>query len=148
MMPATPVILFLAAGTLSPGLQPLAHYAGHCWSAPLSAKTVDRHCFTPVFKGKHLRDVHVVTNGGRAVYSGETIYSVEAGQIVFTYWNSLGGVGHGTVSQSGDDLVFSLVMRATPVAAPQNVETRWRRTWKGYDVSTDGDVRHFTLDDR
>ena len=141
-------LLFLVADALSPGLAPLDRYSGHCWSAPLSKDAVDRHCFTPVFDGKHLRDVHIVTSGGRPVYSGETIFSVEAGRIVFTYWNSLGGVGRGTLSLSGEDLAFVLVMRATPDAAPRTVDSSWRRTATGYDVISGGDVRHFTLDDR
>jgi hypothetical protein len=142
------IALVLAAGGLSLGLRPLEHYSGHCWSASLSNDAVDRHCFTAVFGGKHLRDRHIVTSGGRPVYSGETIYSVEAGRVVFTYWNSLGGIGRGELAVRGEDLVFSLVMRGTPDAAPQKVDSVWRRTSLGYDVVTGGDIRHFVRDDR
>ena len=141
-------MLLLAGSGLMSGLAPFQPYSGHCWSASLSPATRDRHCFAPVFGGAHLRDTHVVTKGGRAVYSGETIYSVQDGQIVFTYWNSLGGVGRGTASVSGNDVKFSLVMHATPDAAAQSVDSVWRRSAKGYDVISAGDVRHFLLDDQ
>ena len=82
-----------------PALNPLAPFVGHCWSgdAPGGAGT-DTHCFEAAYGGEHVRDRHTVKVDGKAVYAGETIYSVEQGAITFTYWNSLGGVGHGTAA--------------------------------------------------
>jgi hypothetical protein len=49
----------------------------------------------------------VVTVCGKSVYEGETIYSARGGQVIFTYWNSLGGLGTGTASLAPDLWRFS-----------------------------------------
>lgn len=130
-----------------PALQPFDAYAGHCWKTTFPDGAVDRHCFSAVFDGKHVRDAHVVSKDGRPVYAGETIYSVENGTIVFTYWNSLGGVGRGTGTATGDDIRFTLTMRATPDAAAQAMETSWHRTAAGYETTSAGLTRQFVRDD-
>ncbi|MEX2126361.1 MAG: hypothetical protein WD795_20880 [Woeseia sp.] len=80
-------------------LSPFGFLAGHCWSGEFEESgATDTHCYTWVFGGKHLRDVHVVS-GEEPDYRGETIYSVEgtSGDIIFRYWNSLGGVSDGRI---------------------------------------------------
>ncbi len=141
LLPLLSVIAWL------PALQPFDAYAGHCWKTTFPDGAVDRHCFTVVFDGKHVRDAHIVAKDGRAVYAGETIYSVEKDTIVFTYWNSLGGIGRGTAEATGNDIRFSLTMRATPNGAAQPVETFWHRTAQGYDTTSAGQIRHFVRDD-
>lgn len=141
------LMLALTPGFAQPQLEAFAPYVGHCWAADIAADTVDRHCFEAVYGGQHIRDAHSVTKDGNSVYAGETLYSVEAGRIVFTYWNSLGGVGRGSATADGPDLQFALSMRATPDAAPLAVAPLWHRTADGYDVTTDGEKRHFRLDD-
>ena len=107
------IALLILASTVAqpalaqPALNPLAPFVGHCWSgdAPGGAGT-DTHCFEAAYGGQHVRDRHTVKVDGKAVYAGETIYSVEQGADYFTYWNSLGGVGHGTAQQAGDRIAF------------------------------------------
>src|SRR4051812_38474700 len=94
-----PLLLLLApsAALAQPLLQPWAVLVGHCFvgDAPGNVGT-DKHCFDTVYGGQHVRDRHVVTAGGREVYAGETLYSAKGPQVIFTYWNSLGGLGTGT----------------------------------------------------
>lgn len=80
--------------------------AGHCWRGEIANGAVDTHCFTWVYGGKHLRDVHVVRGDGPD-YRGESIYSVdgETGGVIFRYWNSLGGVSDGRIEVRDGALV-------------------------------------------
>lgn len=143
------LVTTLAATTLAASaLAPFAPYVGHCWTAELPNGAADRHCLAPVYDGQHMRDTHVVTKDDAPIYAGETIYSDEAGEIVFTYWNSLGGVGRGVAAVDGAALHFSMTMRAMPASPPQSFETDWHRTSRGYDATTGGVTRHFRLDDR
>lgn len=128
-------------------LRPLEPYVGHCWTARMSPDTTDRHCFSAVYQGKHVRDQHVVTSKGQRGYEGESIYSSDGGRVVFIYFNSLGGVGQGTAEASNGGLSFDLSMRAWPGAEPQVFHTVWRRTADGYETVTGGEVRRFRLDD-
>jgi hypothetical protein len=110
------VLMFAAAQSLAePSLQPIAYLVGHCWSgdAPGDDGT-DTHCFEAVYGGHHVRDRHTVIVDGKEVYAGEALYSAERGAITFTYWNSMGGVGHGAASASGAELHFSGQMRPSP----------------------------------
>lgn len=86
----------------------------------------DTHCFEPMLGGAHVRDRHEVIEAGKPVYSGETVYSVDGDAIVFTYLNSLGGVGRGTVRDDGRTLRFTGSMRASPAKAPQPIDSEWR----------------------
>jgi hypothetical protein len=118
-----------------PALSPLAPFVGHCWSgdAPGGAGT-DTHCFETAFGGEHIRDRHTVQVSGKTVYAGETIYSVEQGGITFTYWNSLGGVGHGTAQQAGDRIAFQGQMRDEPSSATQPMHATWIIGAENYQV--------------
>jgi len=147
MLGALSLLLTTSNGLPRPGLDAFRPYVGHCWAAALGTNVVDRHCFSLVYGGQHVRDEHVVTKNRAPVYSGETLYSVVAGKIVFTYWNSLGGVGHGTARANGNDLRFSLNMRASPGAAVSASTVSWRKTKTGYDVLSNGNTRHFKIDD-
>jgi hypothetical protein len=140
--------MLIATTTAPPAaLAPLRDFVGHCWIAEIAEGTTDRHCFEPVYGGAHLRDRHAVMRGGQTLYAGETLYSAEAGRIGFTYWNSLGGVGHGDAAPENGVLTFRMTMRAAPDAAPQPFIVTWRRTAGGYDTATGGVTRRFRLDD-
>src|SRR4051794_2673591 len=93
-------LLVLAASPAAlaePPLQPLTALVGHCWAGPAPGNAgTDRHCFESVYGGQHVRDRHSVTVNGREVYAGESVYSAKGPQVIFTYWNSLGGLGTGT----------------------------------------------------
>ena len=121
------------AGTL---LAPLLALAGQCFVGQVAPGTRDVHCYTSVYGGQHARDVHRVTKGGRTIYQGETMYSLEGGAVTFTYLSSIGGIGRGTVEFAPGDWRFTVSMRPTPAAAPQSFATRWQ--WRGmraYSVS-------------
>lgn len=89
------------------GLKPLAFLVGSCWAGPLPKEGIDTHCFSSVYDGQFVRDVHTVTKARRP-YQGETLYHWDAAARVvkYTYWNSLGGVSTGTMNTDGDRLVF------------------------------------------
>ena len=124
------LLIFASASAQSalaqPTPGPLAPFVGHCWSgdAPGGAG-IDTHCFEAAYGGEHVRDRHNVQVAGRTVYAGEAIYSVEQGAITFTYWNSLGGVGHGTAQQAGDRITFQGQMREEPSSTPQPMHATW-----------------------
>src|SRR5439155_17344253 len=80
----------------APPLQPLALLVGHCWTGPAPGNAgIDKHCFDSIYGGQHVRDRHSVIANGEEVYAGESIYSAKGVQVIFTYWNSLGGLGTG-----------------------------------------------------
>ena len=110
-------------------LAPLLALAGQCFAGQIAPGTIDRHCFSSVYDGQHVRDVHDVTKYDRTVYQGETLYSVEGEAVSFTYLSSMGGIGRGTATLDPGDWRFALTMRATPTSAPQPFANRWR--WNG-----------------
>lgn len=120
-----PIIHMLAAAAAAAGLQPLDFLAGHCWRAEFKPGVTDTHCFEHAMAGKHLRDRHEVTGG----YAGETLYSWDgkAGHVVYTYWNSLGGVSRGTMRPVGDRLDFSDEAYTGPNGEQARIATYWRR---------------------
>ena len=104
-----------------------APLVGGCWSADITATVRDTHCFEAMYDGAHIRDRHEVRASGAVVYAGETIYSVDSEQIVFTYVNSTGGVGHGTLrSERGRNARFSGNMRGSPQSKLQPIDSEWR----------------------
>ena len=125
-----------SASFAEPPLQPLAALVGHCWAGPAPvAGGIDKHCFEAVYGGQHVRDRHVVTEGGKAVYAGESIYSAKGNQVIFTYWNSLGGLGTGTAAIAGDDWKFSGTIHATATDAEQPMIAEWKMVSEGYQVT-------------
>ena len=131
------LILALAASTpAQAALQPLSGLAGHCWrgDAPGGAG-IDTHCFEWVYGGQHLRDRHVVTASGKPVYEGEALYSADANGVTFTYWNSLGGLGRGRMTVSGDALTFSGSIHGTPTGAEESLATAWRTGPDSYTIT-------------
>ena len=135
-----PALLMLAgapalpAASLSPGLAPLERLAGWCWTGEMAPGVTDTHCFTAVFGGQHLRDVHRVEHDGKVIYQGETLYSREGDAISFTYINALGGVGHGTAEPVEGGLRFSMPMRGSPAEATQTILSRWDWREGGYQA--------------
>lgn len=117
-------------------LQPWSALVGHCWVGPAPGPNAatDKHCFETVYGGQHVRDRHVVTAGGQDVYAGEAIYSAKGTQVIFTYWNSLGGLGTGTASVNGDDWRFSGTIHATATGAEQPMTATWKMVPGGYQV--------------
>jgi hypothetical protein len=137
-------VLALAATSASfaqPPLQPLAALVGHCFAGPAPGNSgIDRHCFESVYGGQHVRDRHVVTVDGRDVYAGETVYSAKGPQIIFTYWNSLGGLGTGDAMIAGEEWKFSGTIHATATSAEQPMTATWKIVPDGYQVSEGAEV--------
>jgi hypothetical protein len=102
-------LLFTALAAEASGESPLDRFdflAGYCWRGLFETSAADTHCYTWVYGGKHLRDVHVVQGEGPD-YLGESVYSVDgdSGEVVFRYWNSLGGVSDGRIVFEGGAIV-------------------------------------------
>jgi hypothetical protein len=124
-----------AAPLAEPPLEPWSALIGHCWvgEAPGKAGT-DKHCFESIYGGQHVRDRHAVTVAGREVYAGESIYSAKGAQVIFTYWNSLGGVGSGSAAIVGNDWRFSGSIHATATGMEQPMSAVWKLVPAGYEV--------------
>jgi hypothetical protein len=99
--PMIALILAIQAATAPPALvaelRPFAPLVGSCWRASFpDGQATDTHCYTAMFGGRYIRDVHVV-EGGPAPYSGETIYrwDPQARRVRFDYYASDGGYASG-----------------------------------------------------
>jgi len=133
---ATLMLLATAPATLAQApLQPWAALVGHCFAGPAPVDgATDKHCFEALYGGQHVRDRHVVTMAGREVYAGESIYSAKGPQVIFTYWNSLGGLGTGTASVAGGEWRFSGTIHATASGAEQPMTATWKMVPGGYQI--------------
>jgi hypothetical protein len=130
---------------MDPALAIFAPLLGKCFAATLAPATVDRHCFTSVYDGAHVRDTHVVTAKGKPVYSGESIYSFDGKGLELVYFNSMGGAGRGTATVQSGVMSYSLSMKARPSDAPQQYRGKWTIGADGYDVVDEGQpARRFT----
>ena len=107
-------------------LAPFKPFLGSCWQADFSPTVRDVHCFEAMYGSAHVRDRHEVQEGGKTVYAGETIYSADGPDLVFTYYNSLGGVGQGKVGSTKKMLGFTGSMRASPGKPEQAIDSEWR----------------------
>lgn len=107
----------IALGEPIDALKPMAFLAGHCWKGTFpDGKRTDEHCFSWVFDGKALRDVHTVRTPGQADYVGETVYYWDptARRVEFLYVENTGGVSKGTMQASEDVLAFPPTQYAAP----------------------------------
>ena len=118
-----------------PPLQPWSVLVGHCWTGPAPGNSgADKHCFKSIYGGQHVRDRHSVRVAGKEVYAGETIYSAKGPQVVFTYWNSLGGLGTGEATVSAGEWRFTGTIHATATSAEQPMAATWKLVPGGYEV--------------
>jgi hypothetical protein len=125
-----------AAAVAAPleGLAPMAFLAGHCWKGTFAdGKQTDEHCFTWLYDGKALRDVHTVRAPGRPDYVGETTYYWDSAQkrVEFLYVENMGGVSRGTMVPSEGTLTFP---SADYVADGKTMTYRVRWTPMGDDA--------------
>ena len=116
------------------GLIAFTHLIGSCWAADFSPTVRDVHCFEAIYDGAHVRDRHEVKDNGKTVYAGETIYSRDGSDTLFTYFNSLGGAGRGSVRTEGSKLRFAGTMRASPDKPQQRIDSEWTVDADGYAV--------------
>jgi hypothetical protein len=120
---------------LQANLEPWSYLVGRCWNGPAPGNGgEDKHCFESVFGGQHVRDRHAVTAGGRVVYAGESIYSSQGPKVVFTYWNSLGGVGTGEAVFGSGEWRFAGAIHPTSTSAEEPMTAVWRKVEGGYEV--------------
>lgn len=122
------LLLAAAQAATAPDLSAFNPLLGACWRTDFSATVSDTHCFESMYGGAHVRDRHEVRDGAKTVYAGETIYSVDGPDLVFTYFNSLGGVGIGKVGASEKMLGFTGTMRAAPDRPEEQIDSEWRLT--------------------
>ncbi len=124
-----------SAAVAQPPLQPWSYLVGHCWTGEAPGNGgQDKHCFEAVFGGQHIRDRHAVTVGGREVYAGETIYSAKGPAVIFTYWNSLGGLGTGNAVFNAGQWRFTGTIHASSDAKEEPMSATWRKVDAGYEV--------------
>ncbi|MES2126283.1 MAG: hypothetical protein V4463_03350 [Pseudomonadota bacterium] len=89
--------------------KPMAFLAGHCWKADMAVPgQTDEHCFSWVYGGQALRDVHVVRTPAKPDYAGETLYFYDsaAKQVQYVYVENMGGISRGTMEAGADALLF------------------------------------------
>ena len=97
-----------AQSTTPEHYQPLAFLVGSCWTGTFpNGKATDEKCFEWVFDRKFIRERHIV-RGQPDPYAGETLFAWDpkAKRVVFTYWNSLGGVSTGSAEYGTEGIVF------------------------------------------
>ena len=138
-------LLLAVQPTAAPSLDLFKPVVGSCWRTEFSSTMHDTHCFEAMYGGAHVRDRHEVQQNGKTVYAGETIYSADGSELVFTYVNSLGGIGRGTVEPQAAGLKFAGSMRGSPGDRSQPVAGEWRFTSAdSYQVRSEGSpVRTF-----
>lgn len=121
------LLIAAQATTAQPAsLSPFKPLLGACWRGNLSPTMSDTHCFEPVYGGVHVRDRHEVREGGKVIYAGETIYTADGPDLVFTYFNSMGGIGRGKAGSADNMLGFTGTMRPSPGDPEQPIDAEWR----------------------
>jgi hypothetical protein len=123
-----------------PPYQPLAFLAGHCWKGTLpDGKQTDEHCFSWIYGGKFLRDLHTVKGAGPEASLGESIYFWNSSdkQLEYLYIESQGGFSRGSVATDQDALVFPSASYVEN-GRTQTYRSRWQRIGgNAYDVITE-----------
>ena len=124
-------LLFATAPAASPvraELQPFAFVAGSCWRGTFpDGRQTDTHCFTAIYGGAFIRDVHVVEGAPRP-YSGETLYRWDAAarEIRFDYYASDGAHTAGRAIPTSNGLSFPETRRDR-AGREMRIETTWTR---------------------
>ncbi len=114
-------------------LQPMSFLAGACWKGTMpDGKQTDEHCFSWVYEGRYLRDVHTVHAEGRPDYVGETVYYLDpsTNKLNYLYFENSGGIGRGTAELQADKFVFP---EADYLAAGYSL--KYRAQWSKVDDS-------------
>jgi hypothetical protein len=119
---------------------PLAFLAGHCWKGTFpEGKQTDEHCFSWIYGGKFLRDLHTVKGAGHEDFQGESIYfwNSSAKQLEYLYIESHGGFSRGAVAPEEDALVFPPTSYVED-GQTQTYRSRWQRVGgNAFDVTTE-----------
>lgn len=118
-----------AAPSINPHLEPLAFLLGSCWRGTFpDGRQTDTHCFTPMYGGAFVRDMHVVENAP-APYSGETLYrwNAEAGGIEYDYYASDGSHSRGAARPALNGLTFPGEAHRAPDGGETQIRSSWTR---------------------
>ena len=133
MKASAALLLLLAPGVALAepveALKPMAFLAGHCWKGEFpGAKDTDEHCFSWLYDGKALRDVHTVRAPGRPDYVGETTYywNPAGRRVEFLYVENQGGISTGRMEAQDSTLVFPPTEYASD-AQRMTYRVRWTR---------------------
>jgi hypothetical protein len=97
--------LALAAAPLPPALQPLQFLVGHCWRTTLKEGPTDTHCFSSLADGT-IRDRHAVRKDGQVIYTGESTFSAQSGQVRYRYDGSTGAHVEGPMHVADAKIIF------------------------------------------
>jgi hypothetical protein len=119
--------------------QPLAFLADHCWKGTFPGGRSDEHCFTWIYDGKFLRDLHTVRAEGKPDALGESIYYYDSGakRLEYLYIESEGGFSRGPVSIDNGALVFPDT-RFVEKGKTMVYRSRWQPSGaSAYDVVTE-----------
>ena len=111
---------FLASATLAPALQPLQFLVGHCWRTTLKEGPTDTHCFVILTGGSQIRDRHTVRKDGQTVYTGESVFTIASGKILFRYTGSTGAHLEGPMHAAAGKIIFDDIEKT-------GSETSWRQ---------------------
>jgi hypothetical protein len=120
--------------TLAHELQPLGFMVGSCWRATFPNSTnSDTHCYTAMFGGRYVRDVHVVA-GGPPGYGGETIYrwDPQVRRIRYDYYASDGGHSSGSAMPTAAGMDFPDDQYLGPDGAAMTLRTVQAGDASGY----------------
>ena len=136
----------LLAGPLAATAEPAADYAplaflaGHCWKGTFpDGKQTDEHCFSWVYDGKFLRDVHTVRGAAHPDFHGESIYFWNSAtkEIEYLYIEDQGGFSRGSVGTAPEALLFPPTSYVEG-GKTQTYRSRWQRAGENaYDVVTE-----------
>jgi hypothetical protein len=125
-------LLLASAGALADPveqLQPLAFLAGQCWRADSPGpRFVDEHCYSWVYGGAALRDIHTRILPSQPDYVGETIYyyNADSKKIEYLQFDSSGANGSGSVQAAPKGLVFAPAALRLP-GKTITVRAKWTR---------------------
>jgi len=137
-----PTVLLLAAvaSHAEPieALKPMSFLAGHCWKGDFGdgKQTTDEHCFSWLYGGNALRDVHTVRNPGRPDYVGETTYywDSSANRVEFIYIENLGGISKGTVESSAAGTLSFPPTQYVANGQAMTYRARWTKQADAYEA--------------
>jgi len=129
--------------------QALARLPGATWVGRFpDGKQTDSHRFEWVYGQKFIRDTHQVKDAsGKVVYEGETIFAWDEKQqqIVYFYFNVLGGTSQGSMVPEGDALVSYANYSGSADSVTETKSVTTEVTAASYTVSqyfkVDGDWR-------
>lgn len=122
-------------------------FVGSCWDGVFSdGKSTDVHCLRPVYGGLYVRDNHRV-EGARGPIGGETIFhwNAEARRILYTYWDTRGGVSQGELIPTENGLRSPEEVYEMPDGREMRIASSWvitgDDTWEQRAEDVTGDVR-------